>query len=487
MNAELFDVIRAYRSNFLLFATKIFQYRQPRTAIRPNGGHFLAMAQALSDVIAGRTKRLIITVPPRSGKSLIASIAMPAFILGNDPTRRVICASYSGELAAKFGRDSRMVMMHPSYRQIFPGAVMTGKNTETEIEMMGGGVRYATSVGGTLTGRGGNFIIIDDPQKPDEAMSQVARDRVYDWFTGTLGSRLDNKADDGIVVVMQRLHVDDLVGRLLEVGGWHHVSLPAIAEIEQTVAIAPNRFVTRKVGDVLDPVREPREVLDRYKRENGSASFEAQYLQAPVAPDGGMVRWSWFNLYREPPTRYMTDMVVISWDCAMKAEEINDYSVGTVWLVRGKDYYLIDLVRARLTYPDLKRAVIDLCKRYKPKAVLIEDKGSGISLIQELRREGSLMPIRINPTADKVTRLSTQSAKIEAGQVHVPERASWLGDFQAEVKMFPNGKHDDQVDSMSQFLNWIDKRQRYSNETRFARLDGEVVRFWIGFPTPHKS
>jgi len=148
----------------------------------------------------------------------------------------------------------------------------------------------------------------------------------------------------------------------------------------------------------------------------------------------------------------------------MKAEEINDYSVGTVWLVRGKEYYLIDLVRARLTYPDLKRAVIDLYQRYKPKAVLIEDKGSGISLIQELRREGSMMPIRINPTADKVTRLSTQSAKIEAGQVHVPERASWLGDFQAEVKMFPHGKHDDQVDSMSQFLNWIEKRQRYSND-----------------------
>ena len=247
MNAELFDVIRAYRSNFLLFATKIFNILNPGQQFVPTVA-FLAMAQALSDVIAGRIKRLIITVPPRSGKSLIASIGMPAFILGNDPTRRVICASYSGELAAKFGRDSRTVMMHPSYRQIFPGAVLTGKNTETEIEMVGGGVRYATSVGGTLTGRGGNFIIIDDPQKPDEAMSQAARDRVYDWFTGTLGSRLDNKADDVIVVVMQRLHVDDLVGRLLEAGGWRHISLPAIAEIEDTVAIAPNRFFDPQSG-----------------------------------------------------------------------------------------------------------------------------------------------------------------------------------------------------------------------------------------------
>ncbi len=461
MTADLYDLIRGYRAAFPLFATKAFNIVNPGQQLIPTVA-FLAIAQLLSEVIEGRIKRVIITVPPRSGKSLIASVALPAYILGRDPTRRVICASYSGELASKFGRDCRTVMMHPSYRQIFPGTVIRGKNTEFEVETARGGVRFATSVGGTLTGRGGNYIVIDDPMKPDDAMSEVARERIWQWFVGTVGSRLDNKADDVIIVVMQRLHVDDLVGRLLEAGGWHHLCLPAIAEIESTVPVSPNRFVTRKLGDVLDPVREPREVLDQIKQELGTAAFEAQYLQAPVPLDGGIVKWSWFKLYRDPPSRQFTDMVVVSWDTAMKSEEINDYSAATVWLVRGKDYFLIDLVRARLSYPELKRAVGDLTKRYQPKAVLIEDKGSGTSLIQELRWEGSLRPISINPNKDKITRLSTQSAKIEAGQVHLPERAAWLGDFQAEIKQFPNGKHDDQVDSMSQFLTWIDKRQRYN-------------------------
>lgn len=462
MKASFVDLLQSYRTAFPLFATKAFNIVNPGQQFSPTIA-FLAMAHQLAEAAEARTKRLIITVPPRSGKSLLASVALPAYILGRDPTRRIIGASYSGELSSKFGRDCRTLMMHPSYRQIFPGAIISGKNTETEIETAHGGVRYSTSVGGTLTGRGGNYIIIDDPMKPDEANSEVARERIWQWFVGTVGSRLDNKADDVIVVVMQRLHVDDLVGRLLEIGGWHHLSIPAIAEVEETLQVAPGHFVSRRIGEVLDPMREPREVLDQIKKEIGTAAFEAQYLQAPVPADGGIVKWSWFKLYREPPTQYVTDMIVVSWDTAMKAEEINDYSVGTVWLVRGKDYYLIDLVRAKLPYPELKRAVIALAKKYRPKAVLIEDKGSGTSLIQELRWEGSLRPISIRPTADKVTRLSTQSAKIEAGQVHLPERAAWLGEFQAEVKQFPLGKHDDQVDSISQFLGWIDKRQRYGN------------------------
>lgn len=460
MTMQLPDVLQAYRSAFPVFATKAFNVINPGQQFSPTTA-FLAMAHHLAEAADGRIKRLIITVPPRSGKSLLASIALPAYILGRDPTRRVICASYSGELSSKFGRDCRTLMMHPSYRQIFPGVAIKGKNTETEVETAGGGVRFATSVGGTLTGRGGNYILIDDPMKPDEAMSVVARERIWQWFVGTVGSRLDNKADDVIIVVMQRLHVDDLVGRLLEAGGWHHLSIPAIAEIDEAIPIAPNRNVRRKIGDVLDPQREPRDVLDQIKRELGSAAFEAQYLQAPVPPDGGIVKWSWFKLYRDPPSRYMTDMIVQSWDTAMKSEEINDYSVGTVWLVRGVEYYLIDLVRARLPYPELKRAVRELGNRYNPKAVLIEDKGSGTSLIQELRWEGFYPLIRINPVGDKVTRLSTESAKIEAGQVHLPERAAWLADFQSEIKQFPLGKYDDQVDSMSQFLGWMNKKNRY--------------------------
>jgi hypothetical protein len=171
------------RNNFASFAIKTFNLVNPGQELRPTAA-FLAITHKLAQVEAGKIKRLIINVPPRSAKSLLASIAFPAFVLGRNPSRRVICASYSGELAAKLARDCRNVMLSHAYRAFFPGTVVSGKNTETELETSKGGFRYSTSVGGTLTGRGGNFIIIDDPMKPDEAHSSVARDRVWEWFTG---------------------------------------------------------------------------------------------------------------------------------------------------------------------------------------------------------------------------------------------------------------------------------------------------------------
>jgi hypothetical protein len=307
------DVLTFYRTTFSLFATKAFTIVNPGQTFVGTGA-FLAMAHALAEVEAGRMQRLLITVPPRSGKSLLASIALPAYILGRDPTRRIICASYSGELAAKLARDCRTVMTDRSYRLLFPGTVMAGKNTESEFETSRGGFRYATSVGGTLTGRGGNVIIIDDAMKPDEAMSRVARERVWEWFTGTVGSRLDNKAEDAIVLVMQRLHVDDLVGRLLDRGGWDHLRIPAIAETEQSLPIGAGQFFTRAPGDVLDSQREPRDVLEQIRRELGSATFEAQYQQQPVPEEGGLVQWRWFASYDRAPGREPGDWVVISWD-----------------------------------------------------------------------------------------------------------------------------------------------------------------------------
>ncbi len=462
------DLLEAYRTNFSLFAIKVFNILNPGQRFIATRG-FLTMAHALAELQTGRIKRLLITVPPRSGKSMLASVALPAFVLGRDPSRRVLCASYSGELAAKFARDCRSVMMHPSYRQLFPATVIAGKNTEAEIETAHGGFRYATSVGGTLTGRGGNYIIVDDPIKPEDAMSRAARDRSWEWFTGTVGSRLDNKAEDSIIVVMQRLHVDDLAGHLLEQGGWYHLSLPAIAEIEEELPAGLGRTFSRKIGDVLDPSREPLEILEQIKRDLSTSTFNAQYQQSPIPLDGTMLKWSWFKFYRDPPQRMSGDRVVQSWDTASKAEEINDYSVGTTWLVQKNDYYLLDVFRARMQYPELKQRVRELANFHRASSVLIEDKGSGTSLIQDLRFEGGLRPIPIIPEKDKITRLHAQTAKIEAGQVFLPERAAWLRDFQAEMKQFPNGRYDDQVDSVSQFLNWIDNH-RY-RPTTFTRID----------------
>src|SRR5829696_8123380 len=202
--------------------------------------HLDAITYALSQVASGKINRLIITVPPRHLKSICASVCFPAFLLGHDPTRRIVCVSYSEPLAKKHANDSRALMRSPMYRRLFPGTRISGeKDTELEFMTTARGFRLATSVGGTLTGRGGNLIIIDDPMKPADAYSESAREQVKQWYGNTLLSRLDNKAKDPIIVVMQRLHVDDLVGHVLEQSGWTVVNLPAIAESELLVPLRP--------------------------------------------------------------------------------------------------------------------------------------------------------------------------------------------------------------------------------------------------------
>jgi predicted phage terminase large subunit-like protein len=472
------DILTLYRTNFELFATKAFNIVNPGQRFAATGG-FAAMAHALSEVEAGNIQRLLITVPPRSGKSLLASIALPAFILGRDPTRRIICASYSGELSAKLARDCRTVMVHRSYGQLFPATVITGKNTETELETAHGGFRYATSVGGTLTGRGGNVIIIDDPMKPDEAMSRAAREHVWEWFTGTVGSRLDNKSEDAMIVVMQRLHVDDLVGRLLDRGGWQHLSLPAIAESEEDIPIGHGRSFVRHPGDVLDPIREPRETLDQVRRDQGSAIFEAQYQQQPVPEEGGLVNWKWFQTYDRQPNREQYDRMVMSWDTAMKDREVNDYSVGIRALIKPRNQvFILDVIRERMGYTTLRKRIVDELAKVRGSFALIEDAGSGTILLQDLWGRASVIGQR--PQGDKVVRLQAVTPMMEAGQVYLPAQAPWLEQFKRELLSFPASANDDQVDALSQLLNW--QRLRVNNvplQTTYSRTSGVIAGSWL--------
>jgi predicted phage terminase large subunit-like protein len=306
---------------------------------------------------------------------------------------------------------------------------------------------------------GGNYIILDDPMNPKQAVSEAQRNSVIQWFGNTLLSRLNDKSQDVIIVVMQRLHVEDLVGALLEQGGWHHLDLPAIADAPQKVPIGRGKFHRRKVGDILHPALEPAPILAEIKARMGTMDFSAQYLQRPIPAEGNLIRRDWIKLYPALPEKKPGDYTVISWDTAMKPTEISDYSVGTVWHVQGDNCYLVDLVRGRFDFTELKRAVMRLRAQWPEAHILIEDKGSGTSLIQELRRE-QVNTIPITPDVDKVTRLYATQPRFESGSVHFPENASWLDDLIGELLGFPEGRHDDQVDSMSQALAWIEKRKQ---------------------------
>ena len=366
---------------------------------------------------AAKERQLIINMPPRSLKSIVASVAFPAFALGHDPSLRIICVSYSGDLAKKLSNDFRAIIELSWYQRIFPGTqIGEYKNSESEIELTARGSRLATSVGGTLTGRGGNIIIIDDPLKPDDALSEAKRTAVNQWFDNTLMSRLDDKRTGAIVLVMQRVHMDDPTGFLRgRSPNWTVLSLPAIALADEVIPLSADRSYIRKAGEALSP-REPIEILERLKQQIRSSDFSAQYQQLPIPPGGVTVKSHWIKRYAELPPRSEWQQVLQSWDTASKGGTDNDWSVCTTWIVtRKRQFYLAHVWRQRVDYPALKSTVLRLAKEWNARRVLVEDTGTGIALVQELRSKiAGIIPIK--PEYDKETRMSVASAAMEAGQ-----------------------------------------------------------------------
>ncbi len=327
-----------------------------------------------------------------------------------------------------------------------------------------GGGRFVVPVGGSFTGRGADLIIIDDPLKADDAQSETGRRIVNNWFGNTLVSRLNDKRYGAIVLVMQRLHEDDLAGQLLSQGGWDHLDLPAIAEADEEVTIGPKALHRRKKGEALHPAREPLEVLECIKADMGSLRFSAQYQQRPVPTDGNLLRRDWLKSYEGDVDRSGGGQIVQSWDVASSLSSTADWSVCTTWFAKRRQYSLLHVWRGRLEFPQLKRKVTDLASIFRANALLIEKTGPGLHLFQELRANPVSrvpVPIGIVPQGDKLERMEAQCVRFEAGQVLLPNEAPWLAEFLRELFAFPNSRHDDQIDSVSQFLQWA--------ETRYSR------------------
>ena len=443
------------RQDLSFFIARTFDHLDPNTPYAHNW-HIDLLADRLTKVYEGKIRRLIITVPPRSLKSICASVAFPAWVLGRDAAKRIICASYGQELANKLARDTAAVMGAEWYGRAF-ATRLAQRSAAADFETTQRGGRMATSVGGVLTGRGGDIVIIDDPVKPDEALSEAQRQAANTWFDNTLYSRLNDKRTGAIVIIMQRLHLDDLVGHVLEKEDWEVVNLPAVAlEDEQWVydTLWGPKAHERKAGEALQPDREPLLVLEGLRRTLGEYAFSAQYLQSPVPLGGGLVKSEWLRYYEPNEKPETFDSIIQSWDTANKESELADYSVCTTWGVKGDKLYLLHVLRKRMEYPDLKRAVMEQSRDWKASTVLIEDKASGTQLIQELRQ--TLSKVKgVKSEGDKVMRMQAQTAAIENGRVLIPKDAYWLPDYVQELVTFPKAKYDDQVDSTAQALKWI--------------------------------
>jgi predicted phage terminase large subunit-like protein len=472
------ELLRVFlRADFYAFVQKVFETVNPGVSFSRNWS-IEAVTHALQEVVRGETKRLIVNIPPRNLKSICASVALPAFLLGHNPTKKIICVSYSDDLAAKFSNDCRAVMRSEWYQQTFPRTrIDKAKDTESEVRTTERGYRLSTSVGGTLTGRGGDVIIIDDPIKPQDAQSKSVRDKCVQWYENTLLSRLDNKVDGAILLVMQRLHLDDLAGHLLERGGFEHLCLPAIAEQTQSVPLGNGRTHRRSLGDVLDPIREPIAALERQREAMTPLTFSAQFQQSPIPLAGNIIKRDWLRYFKGELPHQPFEYFVISWDTAMKSSELADYSVGTVWQVqdKGREINLVDLVRGRFEYPELVSAAVTLSRKWKqvdrPTYLVIEDKASGSSLIQSLKNERIYAHQHHGKfEGDKIMRLTAQAAHFHAGAVRFREDVPWRDELTAELLGFPGVRHDDQVDSISQALAFISWHSSHTTTVEPLRL-----------------
>ena len=445
---RIFQAILA--TDFRSFVEYVFGLLRPGTPFKPNW-HIDAMAHKASQVASGELKRLIIAVPPRNLKSILASVALPAWYLGHNPSERVVCVSYSAELAKTHSNDFRRVVNDPIYQAVFP-KMRVERETDAEIQTTLRGRRYATSIGGTLTGRGGNLTIIDDPLKPGDAISEVSRQRVIEWWGSTMVTRPDDKQAARTIVVMQRIHVDDLVGHLLEnEAGYELLSLPSVAQSTTTYDLGGGRTHTREKGDLLHPAHEPAEVLRDIKKSMGTMLFSAQYQQAPEPAGGKIIKRKMLRYYSAVERR-STDRIVLSWDIALSEQEAGDYSACVVLLNRGDSYFVVDVIRGKFPFDKLKAKIIEVKQRYERASLVIEESPISHGLIQSLK-EKHINVVDIKPDRDKLSRLISQIDLFEGGSVLLPKDAPWLDAFVSELLSFP-GRHDDQVDALTQGLAW---------------------------------
>ncbi len=448
------------RTDLATFIWQVFETTEPAD-FTPNW-HIDHIAHELQQVIDGKERFVVFNVPPGYTKSVSINIAFTAFMMGLSSRNRIISASHSHNVTVNMSNKVKDVLNSDWYRRIFPDLHLKTdvENRQDYYKTTDGGFRRAVTVGMGVTGDGGNVLLIDDPIDAGEASkkSGLALTEVNRWFDGKLYSRLRDKKKGIIILIMQRFNEDDLAGHLLKSKRlkFKHVNIPAIEETVGGKDYDCGSYIYhRPEGELLCPAIEDHEQMEIAKERLGSYEFAAQYQQRPAPMGGGLIKIDQFKRYKAAPDVF--ERIVQSWDTAIKAGQLNDPSVCTTWGITGNASYLLDVFVKRMEYPELKKAAINMAAIWNPNRILIEDKASGQSLIQELRRTTQLPIIAVNPVLDKITRMSSQTSHIEAGKIYLPTEASWLSAYEHELMLFPNGSHDDQVDSTSQFLQDIVK------------------------------
>lgn len=449
------------RENLYLFLAGCFDVLCPGETLS-RARYLEAMCYALQRVATGECRRLMISVAPRHLKSICGSVLLPAFELGRDPTKKVVVVSYGKDLAREHAEQFRRLVTSPLYRRLFPDMKLDPKHNRFDhMKTTAGGGRKSVSLGGGITGFGANLIIIDDLGKPAEMRHETYRQELRDFFDQTLFSRLNDKRTDRIVSIQQRLHPDDFSAYLLEKATFEHLCLPSIAEVSEEIPLYKNRVYRRERGDLLNPEREPRAVLDRIKADIGSFAFQAQYQQNPADAENEFLSMLDLHLVDTLPDQDLFVRRVQSWDTAAKDGPRSDYSVGMTfgWHRIEERWYLLDVCRRRIDYTELKATIRRERKQWYVDRVLIEASAMGNALLNELRLETSGVYQPVNVVQSKLDRFIPHTDWIKSGKLVIPTDKPWFDDLRRELLSFPDSRHDDQVDALTQFAEDMRRSQ----------------------------
>jgi len=422
------------------------------------------------EVADKKSPRLMLSMPPRHGKSTLASIAFPAWHLGRNPQHEVISCSYSGGLAMVFSRKVRGLLREPGYKMAFPTRLdPESQSAEAWLTTTGGGF-VAAGVGGGITGKGAHVLVIDDPVKNrEDAESQNNRDSTWDWYTSTAYTRL--APGGGVLVILTRWHDDDLAGRLLRAendGGdqWEVVRYPALADEEE-------KF--REIGEALHPERYNLDSLSRIRKAVGPRDWSALYQQNPVADDGEYFTRKMINYYESDDINQEQMRYYVAWDLAIGQRDRNDYSVGICIGVDEHDrLYIMDLIRGRYDGFELVEKILDFYEQWKPSIIGIEKGHIEMALgpfLEKRVRERGLYEAYFKDLKtgrrDKEARARAIQGRMQQGMVFFPKDAIFTGPLVAELLRFPNGIHDDQVDALA----WLGLMM-----TEFATYKAPVIK-----------
>lgn len=416
-----------------------------------HGWHIDAICEHLDAVTRGYIHNLLINMPPRHAKSLIVSVFWPVWEWITNPSCKWLYSSYGQSLSTRDSLKCRRLILSPWFQKRYGNSfrLTSDQRAKTRFDNDHLGYRIATSVNGAATGEGGNRIVVDDPHNVTEADSKAVMEGTILWWDETMSTRLNNPKEDAMIIVMQRMRQNDLSGHVLLQGDYEHLCLPAEYEGSKVITSIGWSDPRTEDGELLWPERMDRKSLETQKKRLGH-SAAGQLQQRPTDREGGIFKLEWWQYYREAPNFIYK---LQSWDTAFKKGEENDYSVCTTWGVTDNAYYLINRYKAKVQYPEALQMMKSLYNAHLPNLVVIEDKASGQSLLQSMKKETRIPLKGIVPDSNKVARANSVSSTIEAGKVFLPEKADWVADYVDNMAVFPNGTHDDDVDSTTQALS----------------------------------